>query len=198
MAQSFPQGTPLITLKKKEPTSLLKIGPFPSQIGQNPIEEGKRVVWDEMGRTKIAQMFVSYGKDYINSIAFQYIEDGKLVLSPICGSPNLDGLNFVALRFTEATNNEYITRLSGSYGTKDYRVGQGVQSITIETNAAIYGPFGNTGPNDPKFNISFGPDNQFDGFHGTSSPEVLTSIGVYVRPIDDLGALSKKTELLVE
>ncbi|KAK9665132.1 hypothetical protein RND81_14G092700 [Saponaria officinalis] len=198
MSQSISQENPLIKLKGKETTSLLKIGPIPSQRGQSSSDLGKQTAWDEKGRNKLAQMFVSFGNDYINSIAFQYIEDGKLVISPVFGSPNLDGPNFVALRFTEATNNEYITRLSGSHGTKNYSTGQGVTSLTIETNAAIYGPFGNAGSNDPKFNISFGPENQFAGFHGTSSPEILTSIGVYVKPIDDLAALSNKTELHVE
>ncbi|KAH9621099.1 hypothetical protein KSS87_018181 [Heliosperma pusillum] len=197
MTQYISPGSPLIKLKEKEVTSVLKVGPIPSQITQNPSDDGKRIVWDEKGRTKVAQMFVSYGKDYINSIAFQYIEDGKLVISPPFGSPNLDGSNFVALMFADATN-EYITRLSGSHGSKDYKIGQGVTSLTIETNVATYGPFGTSGSNDPKFNMSFGPENQFGGFHGTSSPEILTSIGVYVKPVDDLATLSKKTDLHVE
>ncbi|KAK9665133.1 hypothetical protein RND81_14G092800, partial [Saponaria officinalis] len=178
--------------EKEAINTLLKIGPIPSPSSRKPSDEGKRNVWDEKGRNKLAQIFISYGKDYIYSIAFQYIEDDKLVISPIYGSPNFDGLNFIALRFADAKNNEFITNLRGSYGTKDQKKGQGITSLTIETNLTIYGPFGNTGPNYPKFEIDFGPENEFAGFHGTSSQDIVTSIGVYLRPIDNVATFNKK------
>ncbi|XP_074293733.1 jacalin-related lectin 2-like [Silene latifolia] len=129
---------------------------------------------------------------------------GELVMSPIFGSPELNGTDFDTVMFGDATNNEYITRLSGMYGRKNIKFGEGVTSLAIETNLATYGPFGTMIPkysfnsDDTKFNFNFGPERQFGGFHGTSSPDILTSIGVYVKPTADLAAFSKKTDLRIE
>ncbi|KAH9613806.1 hypothetical protein KSS87_003345 [Heliosperma pusillum] len=108
--------TPHVKLEDKETTSMLKVAPYPSE---EPSTYNKITVWDEKGRTQIAQMFVSYGS-YINSLAFQFIQHDKLVTSPIFGSQTLEGPNFVAVTFNDTENEEYITRISGSREYGDY------------------------------------------------------------------------------
>ncbi|XP_074283960.1 inactive protein RESTRICTED TEV MOVEMENT 1-like [Silene latifolia] len=145
----------------------------------------------------LPQIFVSYGKA-INAVAFQYIEDGKLVNSPLFGdklvtSPTFgskcfNASNFAAVVFKEVANNEYVTRVSGAHALNGEN--EGLISLTIETNAGCYGPFGNVRKNDIKFEYSFGPGHQFGGFHGLYSPYNLRSIGVYINPISSLADLS--------
>lgn len=87
--------------------------------------------------------------------------------------------------------------MSGSHGHRYGREGWGITSLTIKTNEATYGPFGSLQSSDTEFNYWFGTENQFGGFHGSSSSSIITSIGVYVHPIHELASLSKKTELSI-
>lgn len=63
-------------------SNIIKIGPVGSKNG-NP--------WDEKNHKKIVQIFVSHDNE-INSIQFQYADNGTLVLSEMHG--NNDGYNF--------------------------------------------------------------------------------------------------------
>lgn len=82
-------------------------------------------------------------------------------------------------------DNEYITKVRCVTNTSISNVGRGL-SLTIETNKNIYGPFGNKHPtegyNVKTSNWYLGHKDQFGGFHGTSSPSMLKSIGVYLKP----------------
>ncbi|XP_021730495.1 inactive protein RESTRICTED TEV MOVEMENT 1-like [Chenopodium quinoa] len=183
-------------------TVMLKVGPFPSPNSQyypRSSDDGKTIVvdWDEKGRTKIAQMFISYDNNYKISLSFQYIEDGQLILSPIFGSQYLDGHNFDTVTFMEGGDSEYITRVSGHHGRRDQR-GRGLMSLTIETNKAAYGPFGSDSKHVDKFSFSLGRGDQFGGFHGSSSSDIVTSIGVYLKPIQNTVTLVKRTHLPIE
>ncbi|XP_021774300.1 inactive protein RESTRICTED TEV MOVEMENT 1-like [Chenopodium quinoa] len=170
-------------------TVMLKVGPFPSPNSRfypRSSDDGKIIVadWDEKGRTKIAQMFISYDNNYIKSLSFQYIEDGQLILSPIFGSQYLDGHTFDTVALMEGGESEYITRVSGYHGYRDQR-GRGLMSLTIETNKATYGPYGSGSVHVDKFSFSLGQGDQFGGFHGSSSSDIITSIGVYLKPIQN-------------
>ncbi|KNA14324.1 hypothetical protein SOVF_108430 [Spinacia oleracea] len=137
------------------------------------------VVWDEKKeKGKLAQMFISYDSQCINSLAFQYIEGDQFTLSPIFGSQNLDAPNFETVTFMDGSDNEYyITRVSWSHGIIDNQKARGLKTLTIETNEKTYGPFGYP-YSDTNFNISLGFGDQFGGFHGTASSDIIKSIGV--------------------
>ncbi|XP_010671723.2 inactive protein RESTRICTED TEV MOVEMENT 1 [Beta vulgaris subsp. vulgaris] len=185
---------------------MLKVGPFPSpnhKPSQEAKESNKIVVWDEKGKTKLTQMFISYDEDYINSLAFQYIEDGKLTLSPVFGSQHLDSPTFDTVTFMGGSDKEYsyITKISGVWGKRGPTMKLGLTTLTIETDKATYGPFGCAKQpqfQDGLFSISLGLEDQFGGFHGTSSSHIITSIGVYVKPVQDLGAILNKTNISVD
>ncbi|KAL2921153.1 Inactive protein RESTRICTED TEV MOVEMENT 1, partial [Bienertia sinuspersici] len=153
--------------------SMLKLGPIPSLDDVNPSvnDESKEeiLIWDEKGRSKLTQMFISYDTDNV--------------------------------MFMDGGDTEYITAVSGSHGIRNYVTrARRLTSLTIETNKGTYGPFGSTKIefNDKKFQFSLGHSDQFGGFHGTSSPSFLTSIGVYLKPIQDLGSLCKKNDLHID
>lgn len=63
-------------------SNVIKIGAVGSKNGS---------AWDEKGHNKIVQIFISHD-DEINSIQFQYAENGALLLSERHG--NNDGYNF--------------------------------------------------------------------------------------------------------
>ena len=85
-----------------------------------------------------------------------------------------------------ADKDEYITKVSGIAATSITNVGRGLASLTIETNKNTYGPFGEKRTsvrlNEFHFKIYLGHNDQFGGFHGTSSPSMLKSLGVYLKP----------------
>lgn len=145
-----------------------KLGPAGSEA------EGEQ--WDLKGQTKIVQIFISYG-ECIHSIQFQYVENGRLVISPIFGSSNFSGSGFEAVMLDYPS--EYITGIDGRSSCSR------VDGLRIKTNKREYGVFGyyEFNSNQKPFSFQFGPENQFGGFHGTHDSNILTSIGVYFKPL---------------
>ncbi|KAL2459321.1 Protein RESTRICTED TEV MOVEMENT 1 [Forsythia ovata] len=146
-------------------TKMIKIGPVGSKNGNG---------WDEKGRNKIVQIFISHG-DEINSIQFQYAENGTLVLSDCYGQTT--GYKFDVVKLSHPS--EYITWISG------YKSYSHIVSITFGTNHGTYGPFGRSTGHDKEFVFQLGNDRQFGGFHGTADNSVQ-SIGVYLKPMTTL------------
>ncbi|KAL0433929.1 UNVERIFIED_CONTAM: hypothetical protein Slati_2727200 [Sesamum latifolium] len=157
-------------------SSMIKVGAVGSKNG-NP--------WDEKGRNKIVQIFVSHD-DEINSIQFQYAENGSLVLSEKYGTN--DGYKFDVVKLNHPA--EYITWISGH---KSYNNSH-LCSITFGTNHGEYGPFGRFSGHDKEFSFRLGENRQFGGFHGTADYNSVKSIGVYLKPITTLDySLNKNT-----
>ncbi|CAM8987528.1 unnamed protein product [Rhodiola kirilowii] len=157
-------------------------------------------VWDEMGRSQIYQIFISYGvDDLLNGLQFQYLNcSGSLVLSDLFGS--MDGSNFKMIKLD--CPSEYITwvKIKESVWT----VSGGIQWLAFKTNLGnLYGPFPPTYRNRDSMKreqhvvndvndlfareFDLGKDNQFGGFHGSSDRCRISSLGIYAHP------LSKKT-----
>ncbi|KAG8372863.1 hypothetical protein BUALT_Bualt12G0111200 [Buddleja alternifolia] len=170
------------------------------KIGSGGNKNGK--VWDERGKNTIVQIFI-WHNEKINSIQFQYAENGTLVLSGRHGSTSYDTPKFDVVELNYPS--EYITWISGHTGsTTSYYSDDRLCSITFGTNHGQYGPFG-------RFNSSgFGRSNSFDkeftfrlggnchcqfgGFYGTSDGNAVTSIGVYLKPNTTLNhSLHKST-----
>lgn len=150
---------------------MFKIGPAGKTYGGNN--------WDEKGRNGIAQIFISHGES-IDSLQFQFVENGTLVLSEQHG--NLRGApKFSAVKLNYPS--EIITGINGYSGKRDYE--QCVTSIIFTTNIATYGPFGCPAREDIAFDYQIGGHNKFCGFYGTASG-YLDSIGVYMEPMTTL------------
>ncbi|KAK6146232.1 hypothetical protein DH2020_020101 [Rehmannia glutinosa] len=132
-------------------SSIIKIGPVGNKNGDT---------WDEKGHNKIVQIFVCHD-DEINSIQFQYSENGNLVLSERHG-----------------TNDGY--KFDVSYHNSN------LCSLTFGTNHGEYGPFGQFTSHDKEFSFRLGDDRQFGGFHGNADNKTVKSIGVYLKPITTL------------
>ncbi|GFP85259.1 inactive protein restricted tev movement 1 [Phtheirospermum japonicum] len=145
-------------------SSLIKIGPVGNKNGDS---------WDEKGHNKIVQIFICHD-DEINSIQFQYVENGNMALSDRHG--NNDGYKFDVAKLNYPT--EYITWISGH---KSYH-NNNICSITFGTNRGEYGPFGQSTNYDKEFKFQVGEDRQFGGFHGTTDQKNVKSIGVYLKP----------------
>ncbi|KAG8372875.1 hypothetical protein BUALT_Bualt12G0112600 [Buddleja alternifolia] len=157
-------------------SSLVKIGPVGNKNGN---------VWEEKGKNKIVQIFISHDEQ-INSIQFQYAENGTLVLSDRQGSN--DGYKFDVVKLNHPS--EYITWISGH---KSYNNSH-LCSITFGTNNGEYGPFGRFTGHDKEFSFRLGEGRQFGGFHGNSDNNSVKSIGVYLKPNTTLDySLQKST-----
>ncbi|KAI3792223.1 hypothetical protein L2E82_06096 [Cichorium intybus] len=73
---------------------------------------------------------------------------------------------------------EYLTSVSGQYGTKKLFL------ITFGTNKRMFGPFVNVIKGSlPKFVYNFSPKSSFGEFHGSVYKSRVCSIKVYVRPL---------------
>ncbi|KAG8372865.1 hypothetical protein BUALT_Bualt12G0111400 [Buddleja alternifolia] len=166
-------------------SSFIKIDP----VGNN---SGKK--WDEKGKNKIVQIFVSH-EENISSIQFQYAENGTLVLSGRHGYTSKYSRNFDVVELNYPS--EYITWISGRTGsTTSYYSEDRLCSITFGTNHGQYGPFGGFKSSDKEFTFRLGGNchSQFGGFHGTSYNNAVTSIGVYLKPNTTLNhSLHKST-----
>ncbi|XP_074314765.1 inactive protein RESTRICTED TEV MOVEMENT 1-like [Silene latifolia] len=112
----------------------------------------------------------------INSLQFQYLEDGKMKLFPVYGDGSFAGSYFQTVEFSDPK--EYIIGLKGATTGSPY---YGLSNLTFETNYRTYGPFGCGVDEHANFNFRFGPENHFAGFYGTFNSNKLSSIGVYVR-----------------
>ncbi|XP_058212659.1 inactive protein RESTRICTED TEV MOVEMENT 1-like [Rhododendron vialii] len=137
--------------------------------------------WDDEGREKIVQIFVSHG-DQINSLQFLYVEDGNLVLSETHGGNTGPKFNVVKLNYPS----EYLTGISGSYYYSNTCSQWLIFTVAFSTNNRTYGPFGVPHKQGYAFEYQLGEDHPFGGFHGRAS-EYLNAIGVYVKPITILG-----------
>ncbi|KAG8372866.1 hypothetical protein BUALT_Bualt12G0111500 [Buddleja alternifolia] len=151
------------------------------------LRQREYAAWDEEGKNKIVQIFVSHDEN-INSIQFQYAQNGTLVLSGRHGSTSKYSRNFDVVELNYPS--EYITWISG-------RTSSGcLCSITFGTNHGQYGPFGRFNSSDDEFTLRLGGNchSQFGGFHGTSYNDVVASIGVYLKPNTTLNhSLHKNT-----
>ncbi|ESQ36344.1 hypothetical protein EUTSA_v10009313mg, partial [Eutrema salsugineum] len=130
--------------------------------------------FDLRGCSEISQIFVSVGGGGIMSIQFQYVENGKYVLSDRYGS------DFNASKFHTIELNhpaEYITGINGLYSDN-------IKVITFTTNIQEYGPFGVTHQISfpQSFAYNLGKSYQFGGFHGSYHHSGLSSIGFYLCP----------------
>lgn len=189
-------------------SAFIKIGPAGSKNG---------TAWDEKGHTKIVQIFVSHD-DEINSIQFQYAENGAVVLSEVHGTS--DGYQFdvvscfyilwfvitiaeavakiifkkshffVQVKFNHPS--EYITKVSGYKSSNNSHL----CSITFGTNRGDYGPFGKFTSKDKEFVYRLGEDRQFGGFHGTADNNGVKSIGIYLKPITSLDYFIEKINIV--
>ncbi|KAH6795206.1 hypothetical protein C2S52_005683 [Perilla frutescens var. hirtella] len=162
--------------------SMIKIGP----VGGSKIYVNA-IAWDEKGHNEIVQIFVSHDDSGINSIQFQYAQNGNLVLSKRHGFNGVSKYNAVKLDYPM----EYITCISGRWNNND-----GLCSITFGTNFREYGPFGDVikYDHDKEFCFELGVDRQFGGFHGTVAFNYVISIGVYIKPnmtLDNSGSMVK-------
>ncbi|KAL7123762.1 hypothetical protein ABFS83_14G004000 [Erythranthe nasuta] len=150
-------------------TNMIKIGPAGSKNG---------TAWDEKGHSKIVQIFVSHD-DEINSLQFEYAENGTLVLSETHGTS--EGYRFDVVKLKHPA--EYITYISGYKSSNN----NNLCSVTFGTNRGEYGPYGKFTVNkDKDFIFRLGDDRQFGGFHGTADNNGVRSIGVYLQPITSL------------
>ncbi|KAL8130525.1 hypothetical protein V2J09_019680 [Rumex salicifolius] len=148
--------------------SSVKIGPAGHSVGQK---------WDHKAKTHIIQIMVSYG-NRLNSLQFQYLQDGRFLTSDVIGAKIFTGPGFHAILLDYPS--EYVTGVSGNYDSSC------IQEISFHSNKKTYGPFrGSDRSNNIKnrFSFMFGPLNQFGGFHGTHDSELVRSIGVYFNPI---------------
>ncbi|KAL2470278.1 Protein RESTRICTED TEV MOVEMENT 1 [Abeliophyllum distichum] len=155
-------------------TKMIKIGPVGSKNGNG---------WDEKGRNKIVQIFISHD-DEINSLQFQYAENGTLVLSDCYGQTT--GYKFDVVKLSHPS--EYITWISGYKRPwiSSYEDDSHIVSITFGTNHGTYGPFGQSTGHDKEFVFQLGDNRQFGGFHGTADNNGVKSIGVYLKPMTTL------------
>ncbi|TMW87567.1 hypothetical protein EJD97_019781 [Solanum chilense] len=144
---------------------MIKVGPVGNDYGS---------IWEENGGGDVAGIFVSYGKNSIQSLQFLFYEDGNFVQSNKHGRHYC--ANFSAVVFNYPS--EYLTSISGSYVN-----GVGLESIEFATNKGSYGPFGQTTTYAKHFNFKLGNSNLFGGFHGTVNNSGVESIGIYLKPL---------------
>ncbi|KAM3288985.1 hypothetical protein P3S67_017272 [Capsicum chacoense] len=146
-----------------------------SAIG-GQLKKGGSNVWDEKGRCKIAKIFMSHGL-HIHSIQFLFVDDnGHFVLSKNHGAEH--GYNFVTVVLDYPS--EFIIGIRGTY------YGDGLRSITFDTNKGTHGPYGQNVYSDyvsGVFNLPIANDCSFAGFYGANTNEIIEDIGMYVNPI---------------
>ncbi|KAJ4831987.1 hypothetical protein Tsubulata_026880 [Turnera subulata] len=167
---------------------MIKVGAIGDEYSSST--HGK--VFDDKGRTKISQIFISHDHLCIRSIQFQYVEDGDLVLSPLYGANK--GSKFDVISFD--LDDEILTRVSGSYIYEYSRIG----SLKFDTNRGTYGPFGIVKSSDIAFDFCCGNYSGFGGFHGTADDGCLRKIGIYINPRKSIKASSAEeiSEVKVE
>ncbi|CAA3003911.1 Hypothetical predicted protein [Olea europaea subsp. europaea] len=158
---------------------MIKIGPVGSQYGDE---------WDERGKSEIVQIFISHD-DKINSIQFQYYENGTLALSDSYGRTT--GYKFDAVKLDHPR--EYITWVSGYKSSNSGHL----ISIAFGTNYETYGPFGRFTAHDKEVAFKLGDDRQFGGFHGTADDNCVRSIGVYLKPMTILDSGLGRTQTYI-
>ncbi|XP_059652217.1 mannose/glucose-specific lectin-like [Cornus florida] len=148
------------TMEKKHVT----IGPFGGQGGKP---------WDDGIYTGIRQLII-HSDVVIDSIQIEYDQNGQSKLSEKHGGEGGGGKT-VKLDYPS----EYLLSIWGYYSSDCALTC--VQSLTIESNKRIYGPFGTEKGKYFKFPLTRG---KIIGFHGRSS-NYLDCFGAYSEPISD-------------
>ncbi|XP_010523154.1 PREDICTED: inactive protein RESTRICTED TEV MOVEMENT 1-like [Tarenaya hassleriana] len=130
----------------------------------------------------------------IRTIRFQYIEDGKLVLSNPYGgdssnqyyqasgtSPCPNALSCHTIELDHPK--EYLIGVSGRAMVSGARRYPNIIALAFTTNLKEYGPFGR--PHSlpcEEFRFDLGKSRQFGGFYGSYNAYGLHRIGVYLKP----------------
>lgn len=161
-------------------------------IKLGPAGEFSGKLFDDKGRTDIAQIFIWHDESRICGIQFQYVENENLVLGELHGATSTWTFDSVQLKYPS----EYVTSISGHYS--DYE--RCITELNICTNKIRYGSFGCTKypyprKDDLEFHFKMGLGHQFHGFYGSvadDGDDRLMSIGVYFKPATTLGALTGK------
>ncbi|KAL8486125.1 hypothetical protein ACS0TY_023008 [Phlomoides rotata] len=162
----------------------IKLGPFGNIMDDSDSNES----WDGKGHGNIVQIFVSH-EEKINSIQYQYVENEKLMMSPLHG--NIDGYKYDAVKLDYPA--EYITWIRGYTSTKNY-YGSGLCSVTFGTNLSEYGPFGKYPAGEhQEFSVKLGV-NRFFGFHGNFNDGFMSSLGVYMKLNTTLDLVKRERE----
>ncbi|XP_059652242.1 jacalin-related lectin 3-like [Cornus florida] len=147
-------------MKKKHVT----VGPFGGQGGKP---------WDDEIYTGIRQLIIRSGI-VINSIQIEYDQNGQSKLSKKHGGKG-GGEKTVKFDY----RSEYLLSIWGYYSSDCALTC--VQSLTIESNQRIYGPFGTEKGKYFKFPLTSG---KIVGFHGRSH-HYLDCFGAYLEPSSD-------------
>ncbi|XP_010522227.1 PREDICTED: inactive protein RESTRICTED TEV MOVEMENT 1-like [Tarenaya hassleriana] len=148
--------------------------------------------WDYNGRGEISHIYLTADDIGIHMIQFQYIEDGKHVLTSPYGATwdqYHSGGYFLSNHTIELDHpNEYLTGINGRVSTYIGSASPTIKTLGFTTNLKEYGPFGRTSCSisrvDPvkPFRFELGKSRQFGGFYGSYNKYGLHGIGVYLRP----------------
>ncbi|MQL70921.1 hypothetical protein Taro_003247 [Colocasia esculenta] len=152
--------------------SFVQNGEILVRIGARGELSGRCDEWDEVCFGSVRQILVTHG-NAVNSIQVAYDLNGLLVLSHRRGG---DGDKFDCVNL-EAW--EFLTGVSGHYGSVDDSGATVVRSLSFATNRTTYGPFGQE--EGTAFAFRFPSGVAFGGFHGRSSAGYLRAIGIFVK-----------------
>ncbi|KAI3838295.1 hypothetical protein MKX03_019346 [Papaver bracteatum] len=149
-------------------------GPWPSTTTK---QEGDP--WDDGFLTTVKQLVIVHGAG-IDSIRFEYLDNnGNSFWSQKHGGSGGFKTDKIKLDFP----GEYMKSISGYYGSINDWSPVFIRSLTIESNRMKYGPFGSQVGTQFSFPATSRACKMV-GFHGHSS-WYLTSIGVYLKPLED-------------
>ncbi|KAF6163045.1 hypothetical protein GIB67_001373 [Kingdonia uniflora] len=143
----------------------ISVGPWGGQGG---------TMFDDGLNTTIRQMVIGHGPG-IDSIQTEYDREGSSVWSGKHGGVGGAKVDKIKLDFPH----EYLTTVSGYYGSIKSGDTIFILSLTLQTNKQKYGPFGTNQGTYFSFPTTGG---MIVGFHG-SSGWYLDSIGVYLKPL---------------
>ncbi|KAF8388127.1 hypothetical protein HHK36_026793 [Tetracentron sinense] len=145
-------------------------------ISVGPWGEGVGTYWSHNAKGGITQITISHGSG-IDYISFKTHDKGEMKF----GGPGGVHTSSIYCDWPH----EYLTSISGTYGTFHHMNGQGpivVTSLRLITNKKEHGPFG----------LEFGTPFSLGmnggvivGFHGRSA-QFMNAIGVYVKPFNCL------------
>lgn len=141
------------------------VGPWGGQNGAR---------WDDGVHCTVRQLLVTHGAG-IDSIQIEYDQRGSPVWSDKHGGSGGFQTEKIKLDYPD----EFLTSISGTYGSVILYGPVLVRSLTFESNRKRYGPFGIEIGSPFSLPINGG---KVVGFHGRSS-WYLDSIGVYLRPL---------------
>nr|ACT79247.1 jacalin-related lectin [Pontederia crassipes] len=155
-------------------SSFLKLGPCGGTGGtpfSTPLDEN----------TKLLSVKVWEGPDGLAGIQAKYELNGEITTSPIWGTSQQDTENFNEVTF-DAEQGEILISIAGTVDKSSEGDIVVVQSLSLVTNVATYGPMGNaTNSTAREFSLTAGNDGHIIGFFGFSGA-LLESIGVLAKP----------------